>query len=159
MRKNALLYATLLTMLCGVKSLCQNRPPTESELRIAYEKVINGEMCESDLKAANDLIAQLGSMIAELKAKVSTYVIKTRENESMLADLNAQLNNEKGKSAKDTRYYRLTGGLETGYLAGELLPKVNLGYQNAKGYTFKAGYDLDKRIWIGAEIPLITIKR
>jgi len=106
--------------LCSNISFSQ-RPLTDSELRIVYEKVIRGEWCAEDLAASQEVIKSLSVIIDSLNTRI-------QQNTLFVDGLIA----ENDRLAKEN--YGLVAGIEQ--------KKAEVKYNKPFGLSAVGGYGL-----------------
>lgn len=134
---------------------------TDEQLKRIYTRDIQ---CESDRQAAAETIESLNRIIRTLNSKITAYTSKEQANDTKLKQAYEELaaaKVEKTKLECPEVKFRLFAGMEAGNNTSltQFTAKANIGFQNAKGWVFRGGYDTADVIWIGVDFPLITIKR
>jgi len=147
-------------------TLCSNisysqRPLTDSELRIVYEKVIKGEWCAEDLAASQEVIKSLSVIIDSLNSRIQQNTLfvdgliaendrLAKENYGLVAGI------EQKKAKPPIRL--LAGGELTPISIDSFAYKGGAGIQLRGGTIIKYSYDNKGRHWVGADFEIFKIR-
>jgi len=155
------IFPTLIILLCSTISFSQ-RPLTDSELRIVYEKVIKGEWCKEDLNASQEVIATLSGEIRGLNNRIqlsANYIDKLTDANDSIAVLNYGLV-ERIAKLEVKQPIRINATFEvTPISLHDFGYKPGLEVILRNGSTIGASYEADRnRVWVKYGITLFKIR-